>query len=94
MNTRRFVLRLAVAVITFLIGWTAATLFGATRRQHDAPTPVRRVVVVRNYEVAPPRFEHSPLPPCGSDAMRHAFAWREMHADEFDAPAPPPPSSR
>jgi hypothetical protein len=89
MNTRRFLLRLAVAVITFLIGLTAAVLFGATRTASYVATP--RVVIVRQYEWSPQRIEH---PPCGSYEMRHAFEWREDHAGVFEAPLPPPPPSR
>ncbi|MFL6229886.1 MAG: hypothetical protein ACJ741_14025 [Pyrinomonadaceae bacterium] len=87
MNTRRFFLRLAVAVITFLVGWTAAMLFGAARPSVYEVTPYR-VVIVRDYTTTTPRFEHAP---CGSYEMRHAFAWRVEHGDDFDAPVPPPP---
>jgi hypothetical protein len=91
MNTRRFVLRLAVAIVTFLVGWTAATLFGATRPATSTPAyfvASPRVVVVRDYEVPPPRFERAP---CGTYEMRHAFEWRVGHVEDFDAPVPPPP---
>jgi hypothetical protein len=90
MNTRRFFLRLAVAVITFLVGWTAALLFGATRPVSYVATP--RVVILRDYGTPTPRFEHAP---CGSYEMRHAFEWREDRAGVFAAPIPPPlPPSR
>jgi hypothetical protein len=88
MNTRRFFLRLAVAVITFLVGWTAATLFGATQTASYVAPPTPRAVIVREYEWSPRRVEH---PPCGSYEMRHAFEWREDRAGVFEAPLPPPP---
>jgi hypothetical protein len=96
MNVRRFVLRLAIAVITFIIGLTAVTLFGASRPARFAATT--RLVIVRDFddEAIAPRFDHSPLPPCGSFRMRHAFGWSDRHWDDsdFEPPLPPPPPAQ
>lgn len=101
MNTRRFVLRLAVACLTFLVGWTAAVLFGATRAETLVTTPTPRVVIVRDFgwqdgwqaETPAPSFDDAPRSPCGAYRMRHAFEWRERQAKEFNAPLPPAPPS-
>jgi hypothetical protein len=94
MNTRRFVLHLAVAIMTFLVGWTAAVLFGATRAESLVAPPAPRVVVVRDFgwqeETPAQGFDDAPLSPCGRHRMHHAFEWREMQAPDFDAPLPPP----
>jgi hypothetical protein len=98
MNVRRFILRLAVAIITFVIGFTAATLFGATRHARFAATATTtRLVIVRDFDddAIAPRFEHAP--PCGSFKMQHAFGWQDGHeasAPDFDLYAPPPPSPK
>jgi hypothetical protein len=93
MNVRRFVLRLAVACVTFIIGLTAATLFGA--RHHARFAATTRLVIVRDFddEAIAPRFDHSP--PCGSFKMRHAFGWSDRRDDiEFEPPLPPPPPAQ
>jgi hypothetical protein len=99
MNVRRFVLRLAVAIITFIIGFAAATLFGASRpARFAATTTTTRLVIVRDFddEAITPHFEHSPLPPCGSFRMRHAFGWSDRHWDDsdFEPPLSPPPPAQ
>lgn len=96
MNIRRFVLHLAVACLTFFVGWTAAVLFGATRAETLVTNPVPRVVV-RDFgwqgETPAPGFDDAPQSPCGAYRMRHAFEWRERQAKEFNAPLPPAPPS-
>ena len=91
MFKRRLLLRLAVAVVTFMIGLAAASLFGAGRpARYFAPSPQVRFYYVP-YGTARGEFE-SPMPPCGSFRMQHAFErhpWRERDFD-FDAPPPPP----
>jgi hypothetical protein len=92
MLKRRFLLRLAIAVAAFIIGLTAASLFGAGRRaSFFAPRAQARFYYVP-YDATPRDLESSP--PCGSYRTRHAFErheWRER-AFDFDAPPPPPPA--
>jgi hypothetical protein len=96
MNTRRFVLRLAVAFVTFLIGWTAAVLFGASRADGlvAPPAQVRVVFVPFNTSPPPPSLDLAPLPPCGTYRMRHDFEWHEQHMRDFGATPPTPPYVR
>lgn len=98
MFKRLFFLRLAVAVMTFVIGWTAANLFGTPRqwRFFSHRSHARVVFVPFN---ASREFDADSAPPCGSYRMQHAFRWHERHDAEFDfdsdvprgLPAPPAP---
>jgi len=92
MIERRLLPRLAVAVITFVIGLAAASLFGAaTPARFFAWRSHPRVVFVP-YNAGPGYSESSPPPPCGSFRTRQAFerhAW-QARAFDFDAPPPPP----
>jgi hypothetical protein len=108
MNVRRFVLRLAVGVLCFLVGWGVAALLGvAAPRPAEVPRAVRLELVVPHVEVPhiarplPPRFELGP--PCGKAKMRHAHEWEELRQlEELEMPplpelerlAPPPPPVR
>jgi hypothetical protein len=96
MFKRFFMLRLAAIFITFLIGWTAANLFGTPRpfRLFAHRTHARVVFVPFN---AGPDFDAEHAPPCGSYRMQHAFRWRDRRDAGFDfdsdaPPAPPAPS--
>jgi hypothetical protein len=95
MFKRRFMLRLAVALITFLIGWSAAALFGATRNDRFFAPHARARIVFVPFNAAPKDLELSPLPPCGSYRMRHAFERHERRDTDFDfdfdVPSLPPP---
>jgi hypothetical protein len=93
MNVRRFVLRLAVACVTFIIGFAAAALFAAPRHAQFVETRATRLVIVRDFndDALAPRFERAP---CGSFRMRHAFGWSDARDFDFDAPLPPPPMPR
>ena len=105
MNVRRFVLRVAVGVLCFLVGWGAAALLGvAAPRRAQAPRAVSFELVMPHVEVPhvapppPPVFELSP--PCGAMKMRHAHEWEELRQleeeempplPELERLAPPPP---
>lgn len=92
MFNRRLLLRLAVALITFVVGLSAATLFGAGRRARFFAPRAHAFVYYVPYD--PPQRElESPLPPpCGSYKMQHAFERHAWHSRAFDFDAPPPPA--
>jgi len=106
MNVRRFVLRLAVGLLCFVVGWASAMLLGiAAPRRAESPRAVRFEVVVPHVEVPdiempPPRFEFEA--PCGRKGMRHSHEWHDVpRLEEFETMpmlpqldehlAPPPP---
>lgn len=82
-------LRIGIALITFLIGVTGAMLFGAVR-------PAPRVEY--KFERLQTLDESPPLPAC---RMHHTFVWQQVSPRDFprdypvrpdlDAPIPPPP---
>ena len=101
MNARRFVLRLAVGLLCFAVGWASAALLGATRGA-DTHTPRRvhaELIVVPHIDPPPPpRFEMPPAgPSCrGKFRARHAHEWGDATRLEdfelrFEVPPPPPP---
>jgi hypothetical protein len=104
MNVRRFVLRLAVGLLCFAVGWASAVLLGATRGAHTStPRQVRtELILVPHFEAPPPpRFEMPPLgPSCrGKFRARHAHEWHDVPRVEefelrFEAPPLPPPKPR
>jgi hypothetical protein len=95
MNFRRFVLRLAVGLLCFSVGWASAVLLGATRRARTyAPRHVRTELIVV------PHFEPPAGPSCRERMRpRHAHEWHDMRRLEefemrFEIPPPPPPRPR
>ena len=101
MNVRRFVLRLAVGLLCFAVGWASVVLLGAARGAHTvAPRVVRtEMIVVPRFELhPPPRFEMPPAgPSCrGKSRARHEHEWGDAPRLEdfelrFEVPPPPPP---
>jgi|SRR5205085_10999098 len=82
----RLIVRLAVALIAFVIGITSTLLFNSIwPSSHATQSEVRRVLLV-----SPPAGPQ-PLTPCmGHDpAMQPAFVW--MPAEPPAPPAPPEP---
>jgi hypothetical protein len=103
MNVRRFMLRLAVGLLCFAVGWASAVLLGATRGAHTyAPHRMRtELIFVPHIDPPPPpRFEMPPGPSCRvKSRARHAHEWRDVpRVEEFELkvemhepPRPPRP---
>ena len=100
MNVRRFMLRLAVGLLCFAVGWASAVLLGSTRRAHTVESRRVRtelIIVPHTDPVTPPHFEMPPAgPSCGGRlSPRHAHEWHDVprpeeFAPRFEAPPPPP----
>lgn len=103
MRARRFVLRLTVGLLCFVLGLASAVLLGATSAWERAAAPPRHRHVelfVPHVEAPPPpRFEMPPAgPSCrGRLRARHAHEWHDVpRAEEFELrfEVPPPPRPR
>jgi hypothetical protein len=104
MRARRFVPRLTVGLLCFVLGWASALLLGATGARESAVTPRYEHVELFVPQVEappPPRFEMPPAgPSCrGKLRARHAHEWHDVpRAEEFElrfeVPPPPPPKPR
>ena len=102
MNVRRFVLRLAVGLLCFSVGWASAVLLGATGGAPAyAPRRVQaELIVVPHVDPPPPpRFEMPPAgPSCrGKSRASHAHEWGDARRPgdfELGFEVPPPPRPR
>jgi len=91
MNVRRFVLRLAVGLLCFAVGWASAVLLGVAAPRRAEVRRVTHVEIVPH--VAMPHFPvpHVPPPPmpfesgCRAPKLRHAHEWHDVpRLDEFE----------
>lgn len=63
MNVKRFVLRLAVGLLCFAVGWASAVLLGATRDARTYAPHRMHTELIFVTPVAPPPPPRSALPP-------------------------------
>ena len=106
MNAKRFVLRLAVGLLCFSVGWACAALLGVAAPRRAEMRRETRVVVVPHVEMPdapPPPRAH--ITGCYAPKLRHAHEWHDVprleefetmpmlpQRDEHLAPPPPPPA--
>lgn len=106
MNAKRFVLRLAVGLLCFAVGWACAALLGVAAPRRAEVRRGARVEIVPH--VAVPDAPPPPMPfksGCRAPKLRHAHEWRDAprleefetmpmlpRLDEHPAPPPPPPA--
>ena len=108
MNVRRFVLRLAVGLLCFAVGWASAALLGVAAPRRVEVRRVTRVELIPH--VTAPDVPPPPMPfksGCRAPKVRHAHEWHDVpRLEEFEtmpmlpqldedlAPPPPPPPAR
>ena len=109
MNVRRFVLRLAVGLLCFAVGWACATLLGVAAPRRAEIRRTTRIEIVPHM-AAPDMPPAPPMPfksGCRAPRVRHAHEWHDVprleefetmpmlpQLDELPAPPPPPPPAR
>lgn|GEM_PF-7112989 len=92
MHTPRLVVRLIVALLTFVLGISSTLLFNYLRPSPRVSQPGQFIIIKRELSATPPPA-HAP---CGGhDAtMQHAFAWTPEAPTPLAPPPPPRPRTR
>jgi hypothetical protein len=92
MHTPRLVVRLIVALLTFILGITTTLLFNYLRPSPRVSQPAQYVIIKRELTATPPAA-HAP---CGAHeaTMQHAFDWTPEVPMPLAPPPPPPPRPR
>jgi hypothetical protein len=92
MHQPRLIVRLAIALIAFVIGISSTLLFNYLRPSPRVSQPAQYVFVKREFVATP--HVHGP---CGHDAatVQPAFEWRlDVPPPPEPPPPPPPPRAR
>ena len=106
MNVRRFVLRLAVGLLCFAVGWASAVLLGVAAPRRAEVRRFTHVEIVPHVAVPHVDVPPPPMPfksGCRAPKIRHAYEWHDAprleefetmpmlpQLDEHLAPLPPP----
>jgi hypothetical protein len=93
MNVRRFMLRLAVGLLCFAVGWASAVLLGVAAPRRAEVRRVTHVEIIPHVAVPHVAIPHVDVPPppmpfksgCRAPKLRHAHEWHDVpRLDEFE----------